>query len=175
MSISQSQTIPREKFLVMATNLLHRTLLDVPRTQAKNVFKELGKGQVFHLTTVEMEDKSTVRFDVALDHSEFRGKINFSAFRSSLGLLVANLAQSLKDEKDITVFSSENDANVMIFGVTAVTQEADNTNVMVLGADSGDGQPSVLLRLMYIDHSQFAADQSQVLGTGDQSGPEQSA
>ena len=27
---------------------------------------------------------------------------------------------------------------------------------MVLGADSGRDQPSVVLRLMYLDHSQFA-------------------
>jgi len=164
MSTSQTQTIPREKFLIMATNLLHRTLLDVPRTRAKNVFKEMGKGQVFHLTTVEMEDKSTVRFDVTLDHSEFRGKINFSAFRSSLALLVGNLVQSLEDNRDITVFSAENDSNVMIFGVTAVTREGENINVMVLGADASDGQPSILLRLMYLDHSQFADEVQQAQG-----------
>jgi hypothetical protein len=44
----------------------------------------------------------------------------------------------------------------MIFGVTAVTQEQGETNIMVLGADSSEGQPSVLLRLMYIDYSQFS-------------------
>ena len=153
---SQTQSIPREQFLIMAANLLHKILLDVPRTEAKNIYKNLDKGQVVHLANVKMEDKSTARFSVKLDHSEFKGKINFGAFRSSLGLLVSNLGQALTDKKDITVFSEENDPDVVIFGITAVTREENNDNVMVLGADTGDGQPSVMLRLLYIDSSQFS-------------------
>ena len=155
MSQTQTQSIPRDQFLRMAANLLHKTLLEVPRTQAKNTFKELSQGRPFHLATVKMEDESTVRFSVNLDHSEFRGKLNFGAFRTSLGLLVSNLGQALIDNKEFTVFSEKTNPDVMIFGVTAVTREADNTNVMVLGANISDGQPSVLLRLLYIDDRQF--------------------
>ena len=155
MSQTQTQSIPRDQFLRMAANLLHKTLLEVPRTQAKNTFKELSQGRPFHLATVKMEDESTVRFSVNLDHSEFRGKLNFGAFRTSLGLLVSNLGQALIDNKEFTVFSEKTNPDVMIFGVTAVTREADNTNVMVLGTDISDGQPSVLLRLLYLDESQF--------------------
>ena len=155
MSQAQTQSIPKDKFLRIAANLLHKTLLEVPRTQAKNAFKELSQGRPFHLATVKMEDESTVRFSVNLDHSEFNGKLNFGAFRTSLGLLVSNLGQILVDNKEFAVFSEEANPDVMIFGVTAVTREADNTNIMVLGADISDGQPSVLLRLLYIDDSQF--------------------
>ena len=153
--MSQNQTIPRDQFLTMATNLLHRSLLEAPRTDAKNLYRTMTKGEAVHITTVEMQDKSRVRFDVALDHTEFKGSVNFSAFRSSLALLVANLVKVLTEKTEITVFSAENDPNVMIFGVTAVTEEQGEANIMVLGADSSEGQPSVLLRLMYIDHSQF--------------------
>ena len=153
---SQTQSIPREQFLIMAANLLHKILLDAPRTQAKNMYKDLDKGQVVQLANVKMEDKSTARFSVTLDHSEFKGKINFGAFRASLGLLVSNLGQALTDKKDIQVFTQEDDPNVVIFGITAVTREESNANIMVLGADTGDGQPSVMLRLQYIDNSQFS-------------------
>lgn len=156
MSKSENQTIPREQFLTMATNLLHRSLLEPSRTEAKNLYRTMTKGDHIHLTTVEMQDKSRVRFDLAFDHTEFRGNVNFSAFRSSLALLLSNLVKVLTDKTDVTVFSAENDPNVMVFGVTAVTEENGQANVMVLGADSSEGQPSVLLRLMYIDHSQFA-------------------
>jgi hypothetical protein len=154
-SQAQTQSIPKDKFLRMAANLLHKTLLEVPRTQAKNAFKELSQGRPFHLATVKMEDESTVRFSVNLDYTEFNGKLNFGAFRTSLVLLVSNLGQILVDNKEFTVFSEETDPDVMIFGVTAVTREADNINIMVLGADIRDGKPSVLLRLLYIDDSQF--------------------
>jgi hypothetical protein len=156
MSQSQNQTIPREQFLTMATNLLHRSLIETPRTNAKNLYRAMTKGDSVHITTVEMQDKSKVRFDVAFDHTEFKGSVNFSAFRTSLSLLVSNLVKTLTEKAEITVFSAENDPNVMIFGVTAVTQEQGETNIMVLGADSSEGQPSVLLRLMYIDYSQFS-------------------
>lgn len=119
----------------------------------------MTNGDAVHITTVEMQDKSKVRFDLALDHTEFKGSVNFSAFRSSLALLVSNLVKVLTDKTEITVFSAENDPNVMIFGVTAVTEEDGKANIMVLGADSSEGQPSVLLRLMYIDHSQFSTAQ----------------
>ena len=46
----------------------------------------------------------------------------------------------------------------MIFGITAVTLEDDQPNVMVLGADTADQGNEVMLRLMYLDPSQFTAD-----------------
>lgn len=161
MSQPQSQSISQDKFLTMAANLLHKMFLDVSRTEAKNAYKDIVKGQIFHLATVRMEDQSTVKFTASLDHSEFKGKMNFGAFRNSLSMLVSNLGQALNDEKEITRFSAENDQNSTIFGVTAITQEDNNINIMVLGADTRDGQPAVMLRLMYIDNSQFLASQSQ--------------
>lgn len=158
---SQTQSLPRDKFLTMAANLLHKMLLDVPRTEAKNAYKEIVKGRGIHLATVRMEDQSTVKFAVSLDYSEFKGKMNFGAFRNSLILLISNLGQALNDNKEITMFSAENDLNSTIFGVTAVTQEDNTANIMVLGSDTREGQPSVMLRLMYIDNSQFLASQSQ--------------
>ncbi|MBE9538730.1 MAG: hypothetical protein IMF06_06580 [Proteobacteria bacterium] len=158
---AQTQSISREKFLTMAANLLHKVLLDVPRTEAKNAYKEIVKGQAIHLATVRMEDQSTVRFQVSLDHSEYKGKMNFGAFRNSLVLLISNLGQALNDKKEITMFSAENDQNSTIFGVTAITQDENIPNIMVLGSDSQEGQPAVMLRLMYIDNSQFTAQSSQ--------------
>ena len=69
----QTQSISREKFLVIAINLLHKSLVDAARTDAKNVFKELAEGKTYPLTNVRMENKSIVRFDVQLDDSEFVG------------------------------------------------------------------------------------------------------
>ena len=156
MSQSQTQSIPRDKFLIMAANLLHKVFLDIPRTEAKTLYKNISKGDVVHLATVKMEDGSTVRFRANLDHSEFKGGLNFGAFRDSLTLLVSNLGQALHDKKEVRVFNEEGDPNAMMFGITAVTQEQDQTNIMVLGANTGDGQPSVMLRLMYIDKGQFS-------------------
>lgn len=160
MSQSQSQPISTDKFLIMAANLLHKVLLDIPRTEAKTLYQKISKGDILQLATVKMEDESTVRFSATLDHSEFKGKLNFGAFRGSLALLVSNMGQALNDKKQVTVFTEEGDPDGMIFGITALTQEQNQVNIMVLGANTGDGQASVRLRLMYIDDGQFLEAQA---------------
>ena len=162
MSSSTSHTLPQDQFLTIAGNLLLKAFIENSRTQAKNVYKELVQGKTAILTTIQMEDKSRVRFDVSLDHSEFRGSINFGAFKTSLTLLITSLSESLKAEEQITVFSSENDPNAMIFAVTGLTQDSDTPNIMVLGADMSPDRPSVTLKLMYIDHEQFVVDKGEI-------------
>ena len=156
MSQSAQQTIPKEKFLVIAVNLLHRHFIAGGRPQAKRLYREIVEGRLAGLTTVKMEDDSTVRFSLSLDHSEFAGHPNFGAFRGGLGVLLGNLARALQDRRDITVFSVEQRPESVLFGITGVTVEGDRTSVMVLGADTGGQAGTVTLRLMYLDPAQFA-------------------
>jgi hypothetical protein len=153
----QTQSIPREKFLLMAINLLHKAFIESARTDAKNVYKDISAGKAIHLTTVKMEDDSTVRFNLSMDHSEFRGKLNYGAFRASLATLIANITEALREEKEFPVFNADESDGNMIFGITAVTVEEEKPNVMVLGADVGGQGAATMLRLMYLDPEQFAA------------------
>lgn len=158
MAQNQSQSIPRDKFLTIAVNLLYKAFLENRRTEAKNVFRDMAAGRSVHLTNVQMEDRSQVRFDVALDHTEFRGKLNFGAFRSSLAMLVAQLSDALRAGKDIKVFSEQNNPDNVVFGLTAATEDEGEVNVLVLGADSSATRGSIELRLQYLDPAQFAPE-----------------
>jgi|TARA_R100000005_G_scaffold77213_1_gene44426 hypothetical protein len=158
MAQNPTKSIPRDQFLTIAVNLLYKAFLENRRTEAKNVFRDLATGRSVHLTNVVMEDKSQVRFDVALDHSEFRGKLNFGAFRSSLAMLVAQLSDALRAGKDIKVFSEQNNPDNVVFGLSAATEEEGEVNVMVLGADSNAARGSIELRLQYLDPAQFAQE-----------------
>lgn len=155
-----SQTISREKFLTMSVNLLYKAFLESRRTEAKQVFRDMLAGKSVPLTNVQMEDRSLVRFDVALDYTLYRGKLNFGSFRAGLALLVARLSDALREQRDITVFTAEHDPNTMIFGVTSVTWEDGEPSVLVLGADSSQGRGSVELRLQYLDPEQFQTSQA---------------
>jgi len=155
MAANQIQSIPQDKFLTLSVNLLNKVFLEASRTEAKNLYREISEGRVVALTRVQMEDESQVRFDLRLDHSEFQGKLNYGSFRASLTTLIANIAEVLRDKKPVKVFHAEHDPNVMIFGITAPTVEKEQANVMVLGADTAQGQPSAMLQLMYLDPSQF--------------------
>ncbi|HAN29919.1 MAG TPA: hypothetical protein DCP75_19810 [Haliea salexigens] len=158
MAQNPNKSIPRDQFLTIAVNLLYKAFLENRRTEAKNVFRDMATGRTVHLTNVVMEDKSQVRFDVALDHSEYRGKLNFGAFRASLAMLVAQLSDALRAGKDIKVFSEQNNPDNVVFGLSAATEDEGEVNVMVLGADSNTARGSIELRLQYLDPAQFAAE-----------------
>jgi hypothetical protein len=119
MAGTQTHMLPTDKFLTLSVNLLHKVFLEATRTEAKNLYRELSEGKPVPLTRVRMEDGSEVRFEVALDHSEYRGRLNFGAFRAGVTLLVANIADALREEKPVRTFHAEHDPNVVIFEIAA--------------------------------------------------------
>lgn len=153
--MSQPQTLSPQKFLILAANLLHRALVAPGRTEAKQLYRRIEEGERTALASVRMEDESTAAFGLSLDHSEFRGKLNYGAFRASLNALLANIGGVIQEDKAVRVFTAQDGGESMIFGVPAVTVEQGRTNVLVLCADTGGGATE--LRLMYLDPLQFEA------------------
>ena len=155
MTTPSHRTIPTDKFLLIAMNLLHREFMTSTRTDAKQLFKEILAGRTADITKVQIEDKSTVQFRLALDQTEYQGRLNFGAFRASLTALLGNVSEALQEGKDVAVFNPEGQPQSMLFGITGLTMEDNTPRVLVLGADVGAGGPAVTLRLMYLDHQQF--------------------
>ena len=159
------QTIPKDKFLVIALNLLHRQFIAAGRTQAKRLYRDVHDGQIMPITTIRMEDGSTVAFRLSLDHSEFAGHLNFSAFRGGLAVLLGNISRALQAKQEVTVFSMEQRPDCVMFGITGVTRDGQRTSVMVLGAETGAEPGKVTLRLMYLDPAQFSPPEQAGDGT----------
>jgi len=159
MATQQTQSIPGDQFLTMAINLLHRAFVEATRTEAKKLYRDIEAGKSIALTRVEMEDKSLVRFDLSLDHSEYQGTLNFGAFKASLSTVLANLVKALQAGQKIPRFSAEGDDNNMIFGITGVTVERDVPAVMVLSVRVHPSDAVVMLRPMYLDYQQFLRSQ----------------
>jgi hypothetical protein len=156
MSRLQDYQIAPDKFLTLATNVLYQAILEAPRTTAKNIFKAIDEGKRVALVDVRMEDSGDVRFELALDHSEYRGeRLNFGFFRNSLTALVGSLGEKLRQESAVPVFTEQTDGS-LLFGVPGVTQdEAGQLNVLMLGADLQAGAGSALLKLQFMDPAQF--------------------
>jgi len=157
-SQSGTQALPQDKFLLVAANLLHRAFVEAPRTEAKQIFRALSEGKAVRLNALELEDKSIAQFGVALDHSEFKGNLNYGAFRASVGTLLTNLGAAIKEERKLTTFGDADSGGTQIFGVTAVTVEENKPNVMVLGAKTENTGGATILQLLYLDPSQFAGE-----------------
>ena len=147
-------------FLTIATNVLYKTLLEASRTTSKTIFKAVREGRKVALLDVRLDDETNLRFDLALDHSEFRGdRLNFAAFRNSVTMLVGTLSESLKKEAEVSVFTEQTDGS-MLFGVPGVTRHKEHVNVLMLGANLR-GPGSVLLKLQYIEPDQFEVREQQ--------------
>ncbi|RLQ23214.1 hypothetical protein DWB85_04415 [Seongchinamella sediminis] len=159
MSRIETQSMPREKFLTIAVNLLHRAFMEARRDDAKILYRELIEGRRAPLTRVQMEDKSTVRFDLSMDYSQYEGSLNFGAFRASLTALLGNLADAIKSGREITTFGAQGDPDNIIFGVTGVNVDRGIPSVLVLSTHSDPREAAIQLRLMYLDYQQFLATQ----------------
>ena len=84
-------------------------------------------------------------------------KLIMSKMSQCVEVLLGNINRALQDKQDINVFSSQESPDSMLFGITGVTVERDQTSVMVLGADVSGPTGVVTLRLLYLDPAQFAA------------------
>ena len=154
MSDFQQYKIKPDQFLTIVTNILFKTLLDAPRTEAKKIFNAIENGRRVALIDVRMESDADVRFDLALDKSEFRGeRFNFTSFRNSVTGLVGTISDNLKAESEMPLFTEKTDGSMM-FGAPGVTSDAGQVNVLMLAVNLAK-PGSVLLKLQYIDPDQL--------------------
>lgn len=158
MSATSTQAIEQDKFLILAANLLHKALVEPSRTTAKRLFRELEKGTAVPLAAVEMDDKSRARFTLALEHSEYCGRLNFGAFQASLKMLLSNIVKTINEKRELRVFNAQEESGAMIFGITGVTMESEQVNVMVLAAQPAQEAQVTTLQLMYLDPEQFTQE-----------------
>lgn len=162
MSKTQVTTLDTAKLATIAVNLLNQTLLEAERTQAKRVFRELEAGRRVGLTNLRMEDGGVVRFDIELDATEFRGSLNFSAFRDGIQALLARLVEELRLDGPLPYFvpldntGSRPDGSLRLFGAGGFTVHDEVVNALLLGAEPDAREPVVTLKLVYIDPEQFA-------------------
>lgn len=164
MSNFPSHTLTTEKFLTVATNILHKAFVEGSRTSAKNVYSSIVDGKRVSLVTLKMDDDSESRVDVTLDHSEFRGKLNFGVFKSILTHMLVQIAEFVKSEKQVPVFTDEESGN-LLFGVPGIFDNKGEINALLLGADLG-GQGLIHLQLQFVEPDQFFTTEPPAEDTG---------
>ena len=90
---------------------------------------------------------------IALDHTEFRGKVGFPVFRRSLEQLPGRIAERLRLKMDIPVFASEETGQILC-SIPSIVNEEGTVNVLMLGVDKPE--PGITtLKLQFLDPEQF--------------------
>tara|TARA_R110001592_G_scaffold6774_12_gene36842 strand:- start:3020 stop:3499 length:480 start_codon:yes stop_codon:yes gene_type:complete len=150
--------IDASSVLAIAANLFKTCLLDAGRTEAKRYFKELEAGRELYLTEMTMTDKSTIKVRLQLMPQEFRGQLNFSAFKLQLQMLCAELVKVIQAESEPIVMSDDSGRQLM-FNIPAISNIDGDFNALLLGADlRRNGE--LILQLMFIDPEQYRVPES---------------
>jgi len=153
MPLYRTQSLPPEKLLTIAVNLLHKAFGESTRLLAKHRFQYLEGGKAIYLATVQMEDKSELKVNLKLECSELKGKLNFGGFRQLIAQLLAGCARQLDSKQPLNTFSDQ-DAKRWIYLIPALYQSDVAVNMLVLGVNMR--QPGELtIELMFVDPAQF--------------------
>jgi hypothetical protein len=160
-----NKTLTEEQFATVCCNILHKALIETPRTTSKRVFRELDAGTRVMLTRLKMEDDSMTRIDLTLSTDAFRGTLNYSTFRDALQILLSRFRDHLTAEKPLPALRALDEAGEAtlerrLYGITAPIVSGAEINVLMLGVDPHPSEAIVLLELMFVDPEQFAQSES---------------
>lgn len=149
---NKTQTDTR-RFLTAAANQLHEAFIAASRVQSKRSFARIHGGAVLDLRRMRLEDGSMLAFRVALDCSEYRGRIGYTPFRKALTVLLGRLAERIRLRADVATYTNQ-ETGAVLFWVPGVIQEEGRTNVLLLGFEQPEAGVAIL-RLQFVDPEQF--------------------
>lgn len=143
---------PRQLMAALIENL-DRHFYAASRDDAKQLYKALADGNIARFMHVKMEDDSELFCHLALDSTQYVGKLNFGRFRKGLAMMLLSAKKRLEKGEDLNVMNSQ--SGDVLFNVPGIVNADDGTNVLVCGLQqAAPGQ--VTIRLMYLNPDHYA-------------------
>ena len=141
-------------FLTVIHNNYKRLFLDSSEIDAEEEYRKLMDDQTVPIIEISAPDQGEVTCDLALDHSQFLGTLNFSRFRNALIAHLSQIADTLKSEDELNVLTNE-DTGDIVYYVPGIVEEDGTINVLVTGVEQRTAG-ELTVRLMFLDPQQFA-------------------
>jgi len=135
---------------------LVNTFFRQAKTDAKKAFTQLSSGESIPFIEISSESQGDVACMLALDHSEYIGKLNFSAFRDILGAHLHLVGEKLKSEENLNIFTNEQTGD-MLFNIPGILQRDDAINVLVTGIEQRKAG-ELTIRMMFLDPANFTGN-----------------
>ena len=133
---------------------MNQRILQASKSVAEDLYVKLAAGKALPFMEISSPDLGDVSCDLALDHTQFVGKLNFSHFRNALALHMQQIAATLANKEDLSVFTSE-ESDDIIFYLPGVIEDGGTMNVLVTGVEQRvDGKMTI--RLMFLDPSSLS-------------------
>lgn len=153
MASVDNSTMDTKHLLTALINLLHRTMVDANRTQAKKIFASLADKRVVGLVRLKLDSGNTLDTEVSLNSEEFVGDLKFGIFRNALSAWMANAIDVCKREGDLPILFNEQ-RNETLFNIPGAVVSDGQLNVMFMSIF----QPApgrLRMQLMFVDPRQF--------------------
>ncbi len=141
-------------FLTVIHNNYKRLFLDSSEIDAEEEYRKLMDDQTVPIIEISAPDQGEVTCDLALDHSQFLGTLNFSRFRKALIAHLSQIADTLKSEDELNVLTNE-DTGDIVYYVPGIVEDDGTINVLVTGVEQRTAG-ELTVRLMFLDPHQFA-------------------
>jgi hypothetical protein len=147
-----------EELLTAICGNLHRHFFKIPKNEAKNRFRELKKGDVVSFLTIGMPEQGEIDCKLALDHSRFIGRLNYSQFRNALAMHLHRVADKLTKNENLNIFTSQ-DTGDMIFHIPGIVESGDTVNILVTCVEQR-AAGKMTVRLVFLDPGDFPQNSS---------------
>jgi len=123
------------------------------KTDAKQSFNDLRSGKQLPLLEISSGDLGGVVGVLALDYSDFVGKLNFTTFRDALASHLNRIAERLKNEESLNILSSE-ETGAMLFHIPGLVHVDNQSNVLVTAIEQSKAG-ELVIKLMFIDPDNY--------------------
>lgn len=119
------------------------------KSNAKKDFRELASGKSLPFMTISAGDDEEVVCELALDHGEFIGKLNFSRFRDALAAQQNRIAVTLNTKGDMNILTNEENGDTLFY-IPGAVEENGVLNVLVVAVEQRKAG-AITIRLMFLD------------------------
>ena len=154
MTSKASVSLKPEQLLSISAQALYKTFFETARDQSKQIFKELEKSKTCSLYVMKIANGQEIQGKLSLDKTEFVGKINYSAFRAALEVMVKRIADKINKKEDLNIFTNE-DNGELVFHIPGFVENDGQVNILVLGVVQ-QAAGVIGQKLMFLDPTQFA-------------------
>lgn len=149
----QSINVKPETLLAAIHEHVSALFFAATKSDAKQAYNDLRAGKHLPLLEISSPEHGDVIGVLALDFSEFAGKLNFRAFRDALASQLNRIAEKLRNEDDLNILSSE-ETGAMLFHIPGLVQVDDQINVLVTGIEQSKAG-EIMIKLMFIDPDNY--------------------
>lgn len=152
MAVNEINISPEQMLAAIHANLSGQ-FFEANKTTAKQTYTQLVNGGSLPLLEISSPEHGEVIGHLALDFSEFIGKLNYSTFRDALASHLNRIAEKLKNKDKLNIFTNA-ETGAMLFNIPGLVQTGEQVNVLVTGVEqSRPGE--IVIKMMFLDPANF--------------------